>query len=153
MNWLSALIVGLAIPSAALAQDGTWPTFNGNLAAQKYAPAAEITPENVSKLEKIWDYHTCDMSDGSGNVPATVWSGTPIYANETLYIGTPFYRIIALDPETGAEKWVFDTQSELAPLTQPELKNRGVTYWEAEAPIAGQPCQKRVYIGTMDSRR
>ena len=30
------------------------------------------------------------------------------------------------------------------------LKNRGVAYWAAANPAAGQPCQKMVYIGTMD---
>ncbi|MDO5620359.1 MAG: PQQ-binding-like beta-propeller repeat protein, partial [Paracoccus sp. (in: a-proteobacteria)] len=107
--------------------------------------------ENAGRLTKVWEYYTGDVSDGSGDIPATVWSATPLYVNETLYIGTPFYRIIALDPETGTEKWTFDSGSELKPLTQPDLKNRGVTYWQAEHIIEGQPCQKRVYIGTMDS--
>ncbi len=30
------------------------------------------------------------------------------------------------------------------------FKGRGVAYWAASAPAAGQPCQKMVYIGTMD---
>ena len=93
-----------------------------------------------------------DMSDGSGELPATVWSATPIFANDTLYIGTPFYRILALDPATGAERWSFDSQSKLEALTQPALKNRGVSYWEADDPVAGEACQKIVYIGTMDAR-
>ncbi len=92
------------------------------------------------------------MSDGSGEVPATVWSATPIFANDTLYIGTPFYRILALDPATGAERWSFNSQSKLEALTQPALKNRGVSYWEADDPVAGEACQKIVYIGTMDAR-
>ncbi len=37
-------------------------------------------------------------------------------------------------------------------MTQPALKTRGVAYWEAEDPQAGQPCQKIVYIGTMDAQ-
>ncbi len=128
-----------------------WTTFNGNLAAQKYSPADQITAENVGKLEKVWEFHTGDVSDGSGELPATVWSATPIYANKTLYLGTPFYRIIALDPATGQEKWSYNTNSTLKALTQPALKNRGVTYWQAENPKPDTPCEKRVYIGTMDA--
>ena len=30
------------------------------------------------------------------------------------------------------------------------FKGRGVSYWAASSPVAGQPCQKMVYIGTMD---
>ena len=139
----------LSLVAAPLAAQGTWDTFHGQLSAQKYAPADQITPENVADLERQWTVHTGDMSDGSGEVPPTVWSATPIYANDTLYLGTPFYRIFALDPATGEEKWRYDSQSRLEALTQPALKNRGVAYWAAETPEDGQPCQKRVYLGTM----
>ncbi|WP_319498871.1 PQQ-binding-like beta-propeller repeat protein [uncultured Cohaesibacter sp.] len=129
-----------------------WNSFHGQLNAQKYSPLDEINKGNVDKLEKVWEIHTGDVSDGSGDKPATVWSATPIFANNTLYIGTPFYRILALDPATGKEKWSFDTQSTLKALTQPALKNRGVAYWQTDNPVAGEPCQKIVYIGTMDAR-
>ena len=144
--------VALAVALAATALPATaqdWDTFHGQLSAQKYSPADEITVDNVAGLERQWTVHTGDMSDGSGDLPPTVWSATPIYANDTLYLGTPFYRILALDPATGEEKWSYDSQSRLEALTQPALKNRGVAYWEAENPEDGQPCQKRVYIGTM----
>ena len=128
----------------------TWNTFHGQLSAQKYSPLAQITPQNVGTMEKAWEYFTGDMSAGTPELASTVWSATPIYANETLYIGTPFYRIIALDPATGAVRWKFNTQSSLKAVTQPELKSRGVAYWQAENPVAGQDCQKIVYLGTMD---
>lgn len=105
----------------------------------------------MGRLEKVWDYHTGAVSDGKGDLPATVWSATPVIASDTMYIGTPFYRIIVLDPSTGVEKWAFDKQSELAALTQPTLKNRGVAYWH-DAAATGQACDKTVYIGTMDAR-
>ena len=133
-------------------EGAVWDGFHGQLNAQKYSPLSQIAPDNVGTLEKVWEVHTGDVSDGSGDTPATVWSATPVYANETLYIGTPFYRILALDPATGAERWSFDTRSTLEALTQPALKNRGVAYWEADDPVPGEPCQKIVYIGTMDAR-
>ncbi|PWE51070.1 MULTISPECIES: pyrroloquinoline quinone-dependent dehydrogenase [Thioclava] len=129
-----------------------WNSFHGQLSAQKYSPLTQINPDNVGDLEKVWQVHTGDVSDGSGDKPATVWSATPIFANDTLYIGTPFYRVLALDPATGEQKWAFDTKSKLEALTQPALKNRGVAYWQAENPVAGKVCQKIVYIGTMDAR-
>ncbi|MEX1661685.1 PQQ-binding-like beta-propeller repeat protein [Thioclava sp. 15-R06ZXC-3] len=129
-----------------------WDSFHGQLSAQKYSPLTQITPQNVGKLQKVWQIHTGDVSDGSGDKPATVWSATPIFANDTLYIGTPFYRVLALDPASGKQKWAFDTKSTLKALTQPALKNRGVAYWQAKNPIAGKVCQKIVYIGTMDAQ-
>ncbi|MEO9079876.1 MAG: pyrroloquinoline quinone-dependent dehydrogenase [Rhodanobacter sp.] len=130
----------------------TWDSFHGQLNAQKYSPLDQITAKNVHSLKKVWQFHTGDLSDGSGKVPATVWSATPIFANNTLYIGTPFYRVIALDPATGKRKWSFDTYTPKKALTQPVLKNRGVAYWAADNPVAGMPCQKIVYMGTMDAR-
>mgnify|MGYP001628179452 CR=1 FL=1 len=142
---------GSAVAQTKTGRGPIWDTFNGNLAAQKFAPADAITPENVGTLEKAWELHTGDVADGSGDLPKTVWSATPLFVNDTVYLGTPFYRILALEPDTGEIKWAYDSQSTLEALTQPGLKNRGVAYWEAESPQAGAPCQKRVYIGTMDA--
>ncbi|MEM0704909.1 pyrroloquinoline quinone-dependent dehydrogenase [Enterobacter quasihormaechei] len=130
----------------------TWDSFHGQLNAQKYSPLTQITADNVGKLTKVWEFHTGDVSDGKGDTPATVWSATPIFANDTLYIGTPFDRLIALDPGTGKEKWHYDTKSSRKALTQPVLKNRGVSYWQAKQPVNGQACQKIVYMGTVDGK-
>lgn len=137
----------LLVPGTA-----TWDSFHGQLNAQKYSPLTQITADNVGKLTKVWEFHTGDVSDGKGDTPATVWSATPIFANDTLYIGTPFDRLIALDPGTGKEKWHYDTKSSRKALTQPVLKNRGVSYWQAKQPVNGQACQKIVYMGTVDGK-
>ncbi|WIJ24701.1 PQQ-binding-like beta-propeller repeat protein [Devosia sp. RR2S18] len=138
----------LATTVFAHAQQPAWTAFHGDLASTKFSNAQSFTPETVSQLKRAWEYRTGDVSDGSGELPETVWSATPIYANETLYLGTPFYRIIALDPATGAERWTYDSESALEPLTQPALKNRGVAYWDSGS--AGS-CEKRVFLGTMDA--
>lgn len=154
----SALVAGVAAQAQTertaplVPETATWDGFHGQLNAQKYSPLSQITADNVDQLEKVWEVHTGDLSDGTGDLAATVWSATPVFANDTLYIGTPFYRILALDPATGEEKWSFDTKSTLEPLTQPAIKNRGVAYWEADEPIEGEACQKIVYLGTMDAR-
>jgi quinoprotein glucose dehydrogenase len=129
-----------------------WSTFNGDLKAQKFSPATQITPDNVGRLVKTWETHTGDVSNGSGDKPASVWSATPLFVNNTLYFGTPFYRILALEPDTGKVKWTFDPHAILKALTQPDLKNRGVAYWQAAVPQDGEACEKMVYIGTMDAK-
>lgn len=141
-----------ANPISLVPEEATWDSFHGQLNAQKYSPLDQINADNVSELEKVWEVHTGDVADGSGELPATVWSATPIFANDTLYLGTPFYRILALDPANGEEKWSFDTQSSLEALTQPALKNRGVAYWQSDDPVTDEPCQKIIYMGTMDAQ-
>ena len=142
-------------PVAVFAQDAapgsaqTWSTFTGQLNAQKYATSDQITPDNVGKLAKAWELHTGDVSTGAkGGPPASDWSATPLFVNDTIYVSTPFYRVFAVEPDTGRVKWTFDSKSELKDPTQGELKTRGVAYWQAPNPVAGQACQKIVYLGT-----
>ncbi|WP_417330499.1 pyrroloquinoline quinone-dependent dehydrogenase [Halomonas cupida] len=139
-------------PIPLVPESPTWDSFHGQLNAQKYSPLDQVNADNVGELEKVWEIHTGDVSDGSGDLPPSVWSATPVFANDTLYIGTPFYRVLALDPATGEEKWSFDTESTLEALTQPALKSRGVSYWAADEPVEGESCQKIVYLGTMDAQ-
>jgi quinoprotein glucose dehydrogenase len=129
-----------------------WYTFNGNLEDQKYSEADQITPQNVSGLEKVWEVHTGDVSDGRGKIPLTDWSATPLFVNNTVYVSTPFYRIFAIEPDTGMVRWTYDTHAVLEALTQPDLKTRGVAYWQAASPRPGASCQKIVYVGTMDAK-
>lgn len=148
---LAAAFLITAAPAALAQEAGTWSTFHGNLAAQKFSPATQITPENVGRLEKAWEVHTGDLSDGRGELPPSFFNVTPLFVNDTVYVSTPFYRIIALDPGTGAVRWTYDSTSRLEALTQPGLKTRGVAYWQAEDPVPGRACEKRVYLGTMDA--
>lgn len=162
------VLASMALASSATAQSAKWDTFNGDLKAQKFSALTQITPENVANLAVAWRTKTGDVSaggppttgmhirpdrlDATKKLPPTVWSATPLFVNDTVYLGTPFYRIFALEPDTGKVKWTYNSQAALEALTQPDLKNRGVAYWQADAPVAGQPCQKRVYIGTMDAK-
>jgi len=148
----AALTTASLMTAPAVAQPSAWQTFNGDLAARKYSPLTQITPANVARLRVAWRARTGDKSDGSGKIPATVWSATPLFVNDTVYLGTPFYRIVALEPDSGRIKWTFDPTARLEALTQPALKNRGVAYWQAEQPVAGAACDKRVYVGTMDAK-
>jgi quinoprotein glucose dehydrogenase len=156
----SALLGTLLAAGQALAGTGkappgqpqTWYTFTGQLSADKFAESTQITPNNVGRLKIAWELHTGDVSNGSGNIPSTVWSATPLFVNNTLYVSTPFYRIFAVDPGTGKVKWIFKPpHTELKAITQPDMKTRGVAYWQSSNPQAGQPCQKIVYVGTMDA--
>jgi quinoprotein glucose dehydrogenase len=142
---------GLAPPAGTTNYSG-WYTFNGNIENQKYSAADQITPQNVAKLEKAWEVHTGDVSDGSGKIPLSDWSATPLFVNDTVYVSTPFYRIFAIAPDTGRVKWTYDTHAVLKAETQPDLKTRGVAYWQAGAPQPGQACQKMVYLGTMEGK-
>ncbi|MEJ0097523.1 MAG: PQQ-binding-like beta-propeller repeat protein [Bauldia sp.] len=147
----SALAAG---QPGSVASDGSqaWYTFTGQLNAQKYATAEQITPDNVGTLQTAWQVHTGDVSDGSDpkGPKASDWSATPLFVNDTVYVSTPFYRVLAIEPDTGKIKWTFDSKVALTDPTQGELKTRGVAYWQSATPTAGAPCQKIIYLGTPD---
>jgi quinoprotein glucose dehydrogenase len=144
----SLLLAAGALPATA---QNTWQHSNGDLKAQKYSALNQITPANVKNLRIAWRARTGDIATGP-KPPASGWSATPLFVNDTIYLGTPFHRIVALEPDTGKVKWSYDSKAVLEPPAQPNLKNRGVAYWQADKMVAGQPCQKRVYIGTVDAK-
>ena len=81
------------------------PAYGRDPGGSRYSPAAEITRDNVARLRVAWSYRTGDWShDGNTRSPANSES-TPIYVDGTLYVTSPFGRVIALDPETGRERW------------------------------------------------
>jgi quinoprotein glucose dehydrogenase len=77
---------------------------------------------------------------------------TPTLVAGSLMICTAHNRLIALDPATGKERWVFDAQIDLKhPL--PFMYNcRGVTGWENLDAEPGSHCRHRVFMGTNDER-
>ena len=76
-----------------------WPSYGGDAGGTRYSSLRDITPQNVARLVPAWEIHTGDVSDGSGDVSATSFQATPILFEDTLYVCTPFNRILALDPD------------------------------------------------------
>jgi quinoprotein glucose dehydrogenase len=124
-----------------------WDAFGGNQLAQKYSTATQITPANVKDLQVAWSTHTGDVG-GPGH--STSWGASPLFVNNTVYVGTPFYRILAVEPDTGKVKWSYSANAHDGKPEKRGHNSRGVAYWAASAPQLGQPCQKMVYIGTSD---
>ena len=116
-----------------------WYTFNGDLENQKYSEADQITPQNVGKLEKVWEVHTGDVSDGSGKIPLTDWSATPLFVNDTVYVFDAVLSRFRARARYRQGQVDYDTHSVLEAATQPDLKTRGVAYWQAATPQPGTP--------------
>lgn len=151
----AAAVVVLVRPAAThappAADDGqVWATFNGDLMAQKHAVAAQITPANVARLRPAWELHTGDVSHGEGARPPTDWGATPLFVNGTLYVSTPFDRVLALEPDSGRVKWSYDARPRS--FVGNATNSRGVAYWQAAEPAPGRPCQKIIYLGAVDGR-
>ena len=128
-----------------------WDEYGGDKGGRRHSPLTQITPENVDRLEVAWTYHTGDVEDGSGDTIArSSFQTTPILYDDTLYLCTPFNRVIALDPETGAERWTYDPGVDRRQLY---LQNcRGVSGWRDPAAAEDATCARRIFTGTLDAR-
>lgn len=125
-----------------------WPVVGGTAAGQRFTPLEQITADNLNRLEVAWTYHIKDLSPGTATHGATAFQATPLVVDDSMYLCTPFSRIIALDPETGEERWAYDPQADLTGAYTPTC--RGVAYWQGERP--GRACNARILSGTMDGR-
>jgi quinoprotein glucose dehydrogenase len=128
-----------------------WPYYGRDQQGTRYAPLDQINRDNVGYLEIAWEYHTGDFSDGSDGRPETTFQATPILVDGALYLGTVYGRVIALDPETGAELWTYDPELD-STVERGEFANRGVTYWRAADPGQDRACERRIFVATVDAR-
>ena len=131
-----------------------WPVYGGAPGGARYSPLTQIDPENVGNLEVAWTYHTGDVSEGGPGAPAlkhSSFQATPIVVDGTLYFPTAFSRVIALDPETGRERWSFDPELDLS-ASYPEIAARGVTTWLDPERGAGDECRRRIFLAHRGAR-
>ncbi len=77
---------------------------------------------------------------------------TPIIAGNSLIVCSPYNEVIALDPETGAQKWRFDPKVPTDSEPGNKYVCRGVTQWTDDLAKAGTPCLHRLFMGTNDHR-
>jgi len=127
-----------------------WRHVGGSIEGQRYSALSDIDKANVKSLKVAWTYHTGDFSAGDQTHATTAFEAAPIEIEGTLYFCTPNDHVIALDPETGREKWKFDPKVSQAGIY--EAVCRGVSYWRDAAASADAACRDRIYVGTIDAR-
>jgi len=145
--------------------DGDWQSYGRTGFADRYSPLAQITPDNVSKLEPAWTFRTGDIP-GPNDPGETTAENTPLKVNGMLYVCTPHSMVIALDPDTGKEIWRFDpkisTQNAENFKGWAHMTCRGVSYHDEAAYAASSPaqtpapasnaCPRRIFLPTADTR-
>jgi len=144
------MLVGTGIASFAFGQPSPktaeWSYYGGDAGGSRFSPLTQINKRNVQNLKVAWVYHTGDISDGSKYQHKSAFEGTPILVDGTLYVTTAFNRVVALDPETGKERWSFDPKIDLNRDYSEGLMNRGVSTW------ADGTGERRLFLATIDAR-
>lgn len=150
--------------------DGEWQAYGRTEHGDRYSPLRQITPQNAYRLEEAWRIRTGDLPTDDDPVELTN-QNTPLKVNGMLYACTAHSKLLALDPDTGAEIWRFDPQikSPTGSLKGfAHMTCRGVSYYDENryvsrdgkpAPkisdagqIVAQTCPRRLYLPTADAR-
>jgi quinoprotein glucose dehydrogenase len=154
--WLAAAFI--AMTASAGDPKDEWPYYGHDAGGMRYSPLAQINRQNVYQLKIAWVFHTGDISDGKNGRKRSGFECTPIMADGTLYLTTPFNRVIALDPETGKQRWAYNPKIELTWDYGDGLINRGVATWLDPAPASLEPgkvtarARRRIFEATLDAR-
>ena len=144
---MSVLLLLLAFS----ASDNDWPAYGHDAGGTRYSPLAQITRDNVARLKPAWEYHTGALKPDTGLNRKAAFEATPILVEGTLYLSTPFDQVIALDPSSGKERWVFDPKVDRS-QDYSEVTSRGVSTWVDSKRGKDDPCRRRIFIGTIDAR-
>ncbi len=148
----TAVVQGAAAQATAIAAptiSDDWRAYGRTSAGTRYAPAAEITPANVHRLAVAWTYRTGDLPQAyPGNTAGYMFEATPLKVGDTLYLCTPHDIVIALEADTGKERWRHDPHIDTTGVYT--LACRGVAYHEASAAVPD--CPQRILVATLDGR-
>jgi alcohol dehydrogenase (cytochrome c) len=94
--------VGIQVSRDQIHAAGTspdqWLTYSGSLDGRRYTPLAEVTPENVSRLQVRW-VHQFDTTESRSE-------STPIVVGGVIFTTEPMPSdVIALDVRSGDVRW------------------------------------------------
>lgn len=140
---LIALLVSFTAAHADAPPAADWPCYAHDPAGSRYSPLAQITTKNVATLQRAWTARTGDLAEEGAHYAEC----TPLMVGGTLYVITPFSRLIAYDATTGAELWRFSPDP---PLDHKEtgaggLASRGIAFHS----VGERP---RIYLPVRDGR-
>jgi len=121
--YLAVAIAGLLAASSARALE-EWPTYGHDYGDSRYSPLSQITPANVAQLKPVWTYHMRPPDRVSRGFASS--QNTPLVVKGMMVVSTPYGRVVALDAETGKQRWAYQVPGSDQPAT------RGVSYWPGQ---------------------
>ncbi|AQZ35002.1 glucose dehydrogenase [Pseudomonas sp. LPH1] len=154
-----------AVPTRRSASE--WTAYGGSSRGERYASAEQITTANVGRLKKAWEFHTGDLP-GEGDPGEITNQVTPLKVGDNLFICTPHSIAIAVDADTGEERWRFDPAINRQAEYYQHMTCRGLAYHDAAAyagpliaardgvapelsPQAPPRCTQRLFLPTNDA--
>jgi len=119
----------MCLALALSAQD--WPHYGGDPGETHYSPLDQINRSNVAKLKQVWEWKTGEEPLAEYKTTPGMFEVTPLKIGNTLYLSTPYNRVVALDAESGREIWAYDPKAYAEGQVQngTGFVHRGVAAW------------------------
>lgn len=141
---------GISVLAAAppLRAGADWVAYGGDNSATRFSPLTQINRDNVSTLEKVWEFRTGDMPEGDERFSN---QNTPLKIGDRVLICSAMNKVISLDAATGLEQWRYDpgVPSDAIPYN---ATCRGLAFYEAPQLQPTELCHQRVVMNTLDAR-
>ena len=128
-----------------------WTAYGRDVQGTRYLPASEITRDNVHQLAVAWTYRTGETEPGFATSKPASFQATPIVVEGVMYLSTPLGRVVALDPASGDELWVFDPKIR-RDITYGDFASRGVSTWLDESAPQDAACRRTIFVATAQSQ-
>lgn len=128
-----------------------WKQYANTTKGTRFSGADQITKQNVKDLQVAWTYHTGYIPSNSGSGPED--QETPLQIGDNVYLCTPTNVVIALDADSGEQKWRYDPKA-----TSPNWQRcRGLAYYEDQKTLDdasnnAKACSARIIMNTIDAR-
>ena len=130
------LALALLVTDDARAQSpDEWPVYAGDAGGTHYSTLREINAANVATLRLAWQWQTGEGPRPEYGTTPGMFEATPVVVGDTMYLSTPYNRVVALDPVTGAQRWAYDPQAYLDGQVPngTGFVHRGVAVWRDPA--------------------
>jgi len=151
VSFISVLL--LTFGRLAAEPGSAWEHWGGDQGGTRFSSLTQITPANVGRLVRAFEFHTGDLARRPPAVMArTKFEATPLLVEDSLIFCSPFNEVIALDPGSGAQKWRYDPKVSESLRPGNRYVCRGVAYWVDDQAAAGAACRSRIFMGTNDVR-
>lgn len=112
-----------------------WSVYGGDAGGMRWSPLDDVHRDNVQGLAEVWSWSTGEVpipaTDSTRAARPGAFQATPLVVNDTMYLSTPFNRVVALDASTGRELWSYDPGAyrDGQPSNGTGFVHRGVALW------------------------
>ncbi|KPH58194.1 glucose/quinate/shikimate family membrane-bound PQQ-dependent dehydrogenase [Novosphingobium sp. ST904] len=154
--------MGGLVPVDAAHEQKNWEAYGNTSGGSRFVALDQINRDNVKDLKVAWTYRTGDVAVSDGNGAED--QNTPLQVGDTVFVCTPHNNVIALDADTGREKWKTIINAKASVW----MRCRGLAYFDAKAPLRqpdvpgstpvpavtvaeGAPCLRRILMNTINA--